>query len=254
MTQISELVPHLQRRAILQDVDDSEVELLLDRAAEDRDAVGPALEAYRGRIERMIRMRMDPRVAARTGVSDVMQDAYLEVAKRLPAYLEERAGDAVSRPEGEGAMPFFAWVRFIAAQALTQVHRTHLGTLARDAGRDVPINGLRGTCGASSLMLASALLEHGLSPSGAASIEERREILADALSELSDVDREVLFLRHFEQLSSREAAQVLGLAPSGVRVRHMKALKRLQRALVRCGMALDSSGAIGPSGHSDDAR
>lgn len=241
-------------------MDDGEVERRLDRAAQDHEAIGPVLEAYRERVERMLRLRMDPRVAGRVGISDVMQDAFLEIAKRLPSYLDERGewrdsaatkgvDDAVStessEPAARGPMPFFPWVRFIASQALAQVHRTHLGTLARDAGRDLPIEGaMWAGHGASSMMLASALMQSGISPSGAAALEEQREMLADALAELSDSDREILFLRHFEQLSNREVAAVLGLAKSGASVRHLKALKRLQHALARCGMSFDPVGEV----------
>ncbi len=258
-------------------VDDGELELRLNEATVEQEAIGPVLEAYRGRVERMLRLRMDPRVVGRVGVSDVMQDAFLEIAKRLPSYLAERqewlaetgatqgpgeaervdggnghADPTAPPPEGQapdsskrGPMPFFAWVRFIATQALAQVHRTHLGTLARDAGRDLPIEGgMWAGHGASSMMLASALLQSGISPSGAAALEEQREMLADALAELSESDREILFLRHFEQLSNREVASVLGLARSGASVRHLKALKRLQHALARCGMSFDPEGGV----------
>lgn len=249
-------------------MDDAEIERRLDQAVDERDAIGPVLEAYRGRVERMLRLRMDPRVVGRVGVSDVMQDAFLEIAKRLPRYLEQRGewrgqgrpgerglgpmeSQGAGLPPGpesgaeRGPMPFFPWVRFIATQALAQVHRTHLGTLARDAGRDLPLEGgMWAGQGASSMMLASALLQSGVSPSGAAALEEQREMLSEALAELTDGDREILFLRHFEQLSNREVAAVLGLARSGASVRHLKALKRLQHALGRCGMSFDPEGGV----------
>lgn len=253
MVLVSAFAPERSRPATLACVESEEFEALLDRAGEEPDAIGPALEVFRGRLERMLRMRMDPRVAARTGVSDVMQDAYLEVARRLPQYLDERRewkdGARTRDGRGDGPMPFFVWVRFIATQALNQTHRTHLGTIARDAGRDVRIDGGHGVDGAaSSMMFASALLQTGPSPSGAAAIEERREILSAALEELSDSDREILFLRHFEQLGMREVAAVLGLTSSGVRVRHLKALQRLQHALGRCGLSFDPLGSSRASG------
>ncbi|MEM9379103.1 MAG: sigma-70 family RNA polymerase sigma factor [Planctomycetota bacterium] len=240
-------------------MDDQEVETALDAATErdGLDAVGPVLESYRGRIERMIRMRMDPRLTGRAGVSDVVQDAYVEIARRLPSYLDERArapsgtrdgdrDDVETRPdpsapeESGGPMPFYLWVRFIAAQSLRQLHRRHLGTIARDAGRDVglqsPVGGLPE---ASSLLLASALVESGVSPSGAAAADEQRELLRGALEDLAAADREVLFLRHFEQLSNKEVAALLGLSAPGASLRHLRALQRLQAALARVGVAFD---------------
>ena len=197
--------------------------------------VAPVLEAYRARIERMLRLRMDHRVAGRVGVSDVMQDAYIEVVRRLPSYLAE---ESKSTPEKRARMPFFLWVRFIAGQALKQTHRLHLGTVGRDAGRDVPMYS-GGAPEASSLMLANALVESGISPSGIAVREEQREALNEALSSLEPADREVLFMRHFEQLSNKEIAAILELTPGGASLRHLKALGRLQRALATFGITFD---------------
>lgn len=216
------------------------------------EAIAPVLEAYRARIERMLRLRMDQRVTGRVGVSDVMQDALMEVARRLPAYLAEpetvgsdsvpqaAASAAAGGPKKRARMPFFLWVRFIAGQALQNVHRQHLGTVARDAGRDVPLYS-GGAPEASSLVLANALVESGLSPSGIVIQEEEREVLDEALSSLRSEDREVLFMRHFEQLSNKEIAAILGLTPGGASLRHLKALARLQEALARFGISFDPS-------------
>lgn len=204
------------------------------------EVVTPVLEAYRARVERMLRLRMDHRIAGRVGVSDVMQDAYIEIARRLPGYL--CSGEEGERPR----MPFFLWVRFLAGQALQQVHRQHLGTVARDAGRDVPLHGSMGAMGAggppeaSSMMLVGALMESGISPSGVASREEEREVLTEALSSLSVEDREVLLMRHFEQLANKEVAEVLGLTAGGASLRHLKALGRLQKALELSGLSIDA--------------
>ncbi|MEM8710778.1 MAG: hypothetical protein AAGG01_07485, partial [Planctomycetota bacterium] len=155
-------------------MNDEDVNEILSRAAgqpehEAMESVGPVLEAYRARIERMLRLRMDHRVAARVGVSDVMQDAYIEIARRLPGYLAEGEASATGDDASEVGqthrdaslprerMPFFLWVRFLAGQALRQTHRKHLGTLARDAARDLGLHDRGGAPEASSLMLANAL-------------------------------------------------------------------------------------------------
>lgn len=230
-------------------VEDAEVEAVLLDATRDPagalETVSPVLESYRARIERMLRLRMDHRVAGRLSVSDVMQDAYVEIVRRLPAYLDEPAGGA---PGVRPRMPFFLWVRFLAGQALAQAHRTHLGTAARDAGRETPLHA-GGAPEASSLMLANALVESDISPSGVAIREEEREALDGALSSLSAEDREVLFMRHFEQLSNQEIAALLDLTPGGASLRHLKALGRLQSALSRAGLTFEP-GSRGPTGAS----
>ncbi|MEM9799890.1 MAG: sigma-70 family RNA polymerase sigma factor [Planctomycetota bacterium] len=223
-------------------MDDGEIESALTAAATEpgHDALGPVLEAYRARIERMIRVRMDPRIAGRAGASDVLQEAYVEVARRLPSYLDEwNAARTAPTEEREGPMPFFLWVRFIAAQSLQELHRRHLGAAVRDARREVDLAGRAGGAlpEASSLLFASALVASGISPSGAAAVDEQRELLRKALDSLSAQDREVLFLRHFEQLSNKEIAELLGLSAPGASLRHLRALGRLQRALAELGVA-----------------
>ena len=217
-----------------QDVD-AALEAAIHSDGDAMEHVGPVLEAYSARIKRMLSLRMDQRVSGRVGVSDVMQDAYIEVVRRLPAYLAE--DDEPKEGKG-GRMPFFLWVRFLAGQALQQTHRQHLGTVGRDAGRDVPMHA-SGAPEASSLMLANALVDSGISPSGIAVQEEQRSALNDALSSLGADDREILFMRHFEQLSNHEIAELLRLTPGGASLRHLKALGRLQRALAQLGIKYD---------------
>ncbi|QDV06844.1 ECF RNA polymerase sigma factor SigD [Planctomycetes bacterium Poly30] len=231
-------------------MDDAEVEAVLSNAVRERsgafEVVTPVLESYRARIERMVRLRMDHRVAGRLSVSDVMQDAYVEIVRRLPAYLDE---PTTGSPEGRSRMPFFLWVRFLAGQALLQAHRKHLGTEARDAARDVPLGGPLhggGAPEASSFMLAHALVESGISPSGVAIRQEEREALDEALANLSTEDREILFMRHFEQLSNKEIAAILGLTAGGASLRHLKALGRLQAALSRAGLTFEIGRLNGP--------
>ncbi len=220
--------------------DDSSVDRTLDAAAASDvpvEVVTPVLDGYRARVERMLRLRMDPRVVGRVGVSDVMQDALVEVTRRLPRYLEERGAEE----QGERkVMPFFLWFRFIAGQSLQQAHRRHLGTLARDAAREVSIQAGEGMPEATSRLLASALVASGISPASAAAADEQRELLADALDDLAPADREILFLRHFEQLSNGEISTLLDLTSSAASLRHLRALGRLQRSLGKVGVRFDA--------------
>src|SRR5438093_6245551 len=99
---------------------------LFQRAREgDTGALGDLLAAHRERLRLMVRLRKDRRLQGRIDPSDVVQDAYLEAAERFPEYARE------------SAMPFFLWLRFLTAQQLLVLHRRHLGTQARDAGREV---------------------------------------------------------------------------------------------------------------------
>jgi RNA polymerase sigma-70 factor (ECF subfamily) len=199
--------------------DSSETNRLLQRAAgTDRNGLGVLLERYRDRLRRMLALRMDPRLQGRIDASDIVQETYLEASARLAEYLDNPT------------MPFFLWLRFLAGQKLVTLHRHHLGTQMRDAGREVSI--YRGQLPeTSSAALAAHLLGHDTRPSEAAVRAELKLRLQEALNCMDPLDREVLALRHFEQLSLAEMAHLLGLTESGVSRRHLRAVKRLKEIL-----------------------
>ena len=179
---------------------------------------GTLLERHRLRLRRMIALRLDRRLQGRVDASDVIQEAFLEASLRLPDYLREPS------------MPFFLWLRFLTGQKLLELHRHHLGAQMRDAGREVSL--YRGSLpGASSAALAAQLLGHDTRPSEAAIRAERKIRLQEALNSMDPLDREVLALRHFEQLNNAETAQALGLGESAASKRYVRALKRLKEIL-----------------------
>ena len=184
----------------------------------DAEAVAEVLETFRSRISRMVAVRMDPRLRGRLDASDVIQDTFLEVHNRI--------GDYRKRQD----MPFFLWVRFLAGQKLTQMHRRHLGAGQRDARRELP-DALRAVPGATTATLAGALMASGVTPSEEAMRMEDEERLVLVLDDLRELDREVLALRHFEGLSNVEVSQLLGIEPSAASRRYMRALARLQEKL-----------------------
>jgi RNA polymerase sigma-70 factor (ECF subfamily) len=197
----------------------AESERLLRLAAQgDAREWGSLLERHRGRLRRMVALRLDQRLQGRLDASDVIQEAYLEASARLPEY--------VRRP----MMPFFLWLRFLTGQKMAELHRRHLGARMRDAGREVSL--YRGALPeASSAALAAWLVGHDTRPSEAAVRAERKIRLQEALNSLDPLDREVLALRHFEQLTNAEAAQVLGLQASAASKRYVRALKKLKDIL-----------------------
>ena len=204
---------------------------------------GRVLEGYRERLQRMLRLRLSPQLMGRVAVSDVLQDAYIEATKRLPQYIGEPQAESARGPAaqpGRKRMPLFLWVRFLAGQQLARAYRFHLGTNVRDAARDQALV-IGGVPGASSVHLAAAIAESGISPSGAASSNEMREILADALESLDETDREILMLRHFEQMPNKDLARLLGLTESGASLRHLRAMQRMQVALAARGLTLPGS-------------
>ena len=130
----------------------------------------------------------------------------------------------------ERDLDLFLWLRLETLQKVQQLHRLHLATDRRDAGREVPI-AQQVAPGASSFAMASAILDASNTPSRAAMKEEAGRRLTAAIESMKEVDREVLALRHFEQLENREVAQILELTESGATLRYVRALKRLRSVL-----------------------
>lgn len=187
-------------------------------APNDPARLGDMLEEARPRLRRMVALRLDPRLHGRIDPSDVIQDTYLEATARLAEYVQNPT------------MPFFLWLRFLASQKLVTLHRHHLGRQMRDAGREVSL--YRGRLpDASSAALAAQLLGHVTQPSEAAIRAELKIRLQEALNTMDPLDREILALRHFEQLSLAETAEVLKITESGACRRHLRALKRLKEIL-----------------------
>src|SRR5216110_3088543 len=205
----------------LMDNNSSDVVRLLEQArGGDEAALNELLSRHRSRLRLMVEMRLDTRLQARLDASDVIQDAYVEVTERIEEYLRD--------PK----FPFFLWLRLVVGERLLKLHRHHLGTQMRDAGREVSL--YRGALpAASSAALAAQLLGKHTSPTQAAVRAERLLRLQEALNSLDPIDREVLSLRHFEELNGAETAQVLGIEKAAAAKRYFRALKRLKETLAQ---------------------
>jgi RNA polymerase sigma-70 factor (ECF subfamily) len=187
---------------------------LIERArAGDQEALNSLLARYRDRLCRMVEMRVDTRLHARLDASDVVRDAYVEVLSRLEEYMRD--------PK----LPFFLWLRLVVGERLMKLHRHHLGTQMRDAGREVSLY-LGALPAASSAAPAAQLLGKHTSPTEAIVRAERILRLQEALNALDPVDREILSLRHFEELTAAETARVLEIEEAAAAKRYFRALKR----------------------------
>jgi len=194
-------------------------ELLFARAAEgDGAAWGELLTAEEPRLMRMAAFRMDPRLNGRIDAADVVQEAYVEASSHREDYF---------RQEG---VPLFLWLRGVVSNKLLELHRYHLGTHMRDAKRERSLEAPCSSDGTSAAIRAhlTAGLTH---PSLAAVRDEVTTRLAKALDTMDPTDREVLAMRHFEQLTNAEAAQVLGIQERAAAKRYLRALERLRKIL-----------------------
>jgi RNA polymerase sigma-70 factor (ECF subfamily) len=184
--------------------------------AGDQFALAELFDKHRDKLRRMVQLRLDHRLAGRVSASDVLQESYIDALKRVEHYFE--------KPD----QPFFGWLRLVVAQRLADVRREHTAQ-KRDAGKDVSIH--PADQGADSACLAACLLGNLSSPSGAASKNETFARLEEALEQMDPLDREVLALRHFEELSNAETAELLGIQPPAASKRYVRALARLKDIL-----------------------
>jgi RNA polymerase sigma-70 factor (ECF subfamily) len=198
----------------------ADVDPLMHRAATgDAEAWGLLLTQHQERLRLMVAFRLDARLQGRIDASDVVQEAYVEAAAHRADYF--------LTPH----IPLFLWLRGIVGNKLLELHRHHLGTRMRDAGREVIQKRRRASPDATSHALIAQLSGGQTGPATAAAQAEASLRLHEALAAMDATDREALALRHFEQLNNSEAAQVLGIHERAAAKRYVRALKRLKDLL-----------------------
>jgi RNA polymerase sigma-70 factor (ECF subfamily) len=173
---------------------------------------------HRDRLRKMVDIRLDRRLQGRVDPSSLLQEAFQDVVRQLDEYPRDPR------------LPLFLWLRQVVGERLLAVHRQHLGSQVHDLSREVSL--YHGALPqASSAALAAQLLGKHTSPSVAVLRAERIHALQEALNSLDETDREIVSLRHFEELSLSETALVLGIPEPATARRYIRALKRLREAL-----------------------
>jgi RNA polymerase sigma-70 factor (ECF subfamily) len=191
--------------------------VLLARIAEgQRSAVNILLERHRDRLAAMVRLRMDRRLTARFDPSDVVQDAMIEACRKLTKFAQNQP------------IPFYPWLRSIAWERLIQLYRRHVQAARRSVGREEPNNELPDDSGA---ILAERFVQSAANASGLAVRKEMRERVRAAIEELPAAVREVVVLRHLEEMPFKEISAVLGISEDAVYSRYRRAVERLTRLL-----------------------
>src|SRR5947209_13148652 len=199
--------------------DPSETEDLLGLVAgSDPSAEGRLWERHREPLRRMIGLRLDHALGRRVDASDVVQEVMLKANQRLPEYLRNPV------------LPFHLWLRQIARDHVIDEHRRHRVAARRSLDRERPL-AAGALADRSSIDLAAQLRDPGMTPAASALRQELERRFRDALDRLDEPDREIVVLRHFEQLSNGEAAKVLGVSEAAAGMRHLRALRRLRAVL-----------------------
>lgn len=192
-------------------------ELLDGAQAGDERAVNRLLEHHRDALRNMVRLRLDRQIANRIDASDVVQDVMLEAARRLRDYLQDPR------------MPFHLWLRQLAKDRMIDLHRRHHAQ-RRSVDRERPL-ALTGMPDQSSVDLAAHLADAQLTPAAASIRKELEQRFLAAIDQLEEQDREVIIMRHVEQLSNSDVAAALGLTAAAAGMRHFRALQRLRTVL-----------------------
>jgi len=192
--------------------------VLLDRVRSgDADAINRLLERHREAIRQMIDRRMDRVITRRVDASDIVQDVMIEANRRL--------GDYLVNP----TMPFRLWLRHMARDRLIDAHRRHRVAATRSIDREVPL--MAGDGDGSSAGELVGVADRELTPAAAATWHELERRFAAAVERLDDGDRQIVLLRHFEHLSTAEAAEALGLTKPAAGMRYLRAMRRLRSLL-----------------------
>jgi RNA polymerase sigma-70 factor (ECF subfamily) len=184
----------------------------------DAQALDGLLTRHRADLHAFVEFHLDPRLRARVDPSDVIQETHLEVVRRMDDFLRRRP------------MPYHLWLRKTAYARLLNLRRDHLHRARRAVGREVALPDR------SSLLVAGPLLHGGSSPSKRLEKRERDVRVRQAVARLADADREILLLRHADELPYEEIACLLDIEAAAARKRYGRALIRLQRALSEVGL------------------
>jgi RNA polymerase sigma-70 factor (ECF subfamily) len=195
-----------------------QAEIVAALKSDGHQALATYFETVKPRLKQIVKFRLDQRLGGRVSDSDVIQETYVRAAKRIDSFLEKED------------MPFFVWLRLEVSQKLQEIHRYHFGAEKRDARKEANLYQNNNT-GQTSIALAAHLVAQMTSPSRVVERAEQHSYLQNALEEMNELDREVIALRHFEELSNIETAKILNIETAAASKRYIRALKRLKEIM-----------------------
>lgn len=192
-------------------------QLLLRVGAGDQLACEHLFNRHRDQLRRMVRVRMDDRIAVRVDPSDVVQDVLADAAGCLSNYLQKRP------------LPFYLWLRELTWKRLVDLRRRHVDAQKRSVTRERSWGLLLSDH--SSISLARQLISSDKNADWRLIREEQLARVGTALDRLPDMDREVLILRYLEQMKVQQIAALLEISEGAVSMRQLRAVERMRNLL-----------------------
>jgi len=187
--------------------------LLLAARQGNEQALGELLEHFRSYLELLARLEIGRRLQTKIDTADVVQDTYLDVHRSFSNF------------RGSSEKEFVAWLRSIFATRLSMLLRRYLGTQGRDLRRE---QGLEINLDQTSQLLERGLFAEGNTPSQSVMMREQGVLLAEALARLPEDYREIVMLRHLEDLPFAEVAARMNRSVDSVQKLWVRALARLR--------------------------
>ena len=173
-------------------------------------------QTHESRLRKMVAFRLDRRVAVRVAAEDILQECFLEASRRLDEYL------------ADPNVPLFIWLRFLAGQQVATTHRRHRQANRRSVGKEVQTSKTGHPLGSSAIL--QFVLASLTTPSLVLVQQELESDVRKRVQELDATDREILNLRHYEELSNAEAAMELSVSPAAASKRYLRALEKLRES------------------------
>jgi RNA polymerase sigma-70 factor (ECF subfamily) len=193
-------------------------ELLAAAREGDDDAINQLLTRHRDALRRLVSMRLDRKIQRRVDVSDIVQEVMIDAGRRLEDYL------------ANPVMPFHLWLRHMARDRIIDAHRRHRASAKRSVDREQQLAVPQGN-DQSTIGLAAQLLDREMTPAAAATMHELARRFEAAIEDLDDQDREIVIMRHFEQLTNGETAIALGISQPAASMRYLRAMRRLRELI-----------------------
>lgn len=194
-------------------------QIVRDLQNEGTEALAKYFSMVQERLRRVVNFRLDYRLSGRVSESDVIQETFVRAAQRIDSFVQK------------DDMPFFVWLRLEVSQKLHEVHRHHFGAEKRDIRKEIKLAENAADSGRTSMQLAAHIVAQLTSPSRLIERAEQIVMLEKTLNEMNELDREIIALRNFEELSNVETAKILDIEPAAASKRYLRALKRLRQIM-----------------------